>query len=409
MWFKRLTAFIFALYPILWIYQSPISFVYGDLLLFLLALYGIFRFRYIDKGLSIFYLLWGYIAITNIFNSSGNLSVTTLIPGGITFFVFAVSYIFLCKGTDYSKYVKYYKIIAFASVVFWAIQEVMYYTIGTRVSGLIPFLNIAGDVKTSSLISAQQVLSRSSSFFREPAHFIQFLLPILCIDLFGKKNTERFASVFSWILIACMLLSRSGNALIGLSIVLTTKGFYLLRKKGKRFSYALFLIPLAFLGTYYYMVSEIGGEMLSRFEEFEDENSSGYLRVIRGFIVFGDMPSINQWLGASNAELETLISRMGSIILIGNANADMYFNGIQNILLHHGYVGMLLYLLFFVGIYKKTTPTGRALIWLMLVMSLIGNIYLTYCMMICMVVSTMEIRNNKEYEKNRILYQKGIS
>ena len=408
MWFKKLTALIFALYPILWIYKSPLPFVYGGLLLMLLAIVGFFRKDFTAKGHKAFLVLWGYLAITNVLISIGYLSITTFVPGGITFFVFAFTYLFLCGALDYSLYKKYYKAIALICVLFWSFQEVMYFSTGTRVAGLIPFMDITGELTTSELIAKLRYIERSASFFREPAHFFQFLTPILCIDLFDEKNRGKL-SPFSIILIACMLLSRSGNAMIGLAVVLTSKGVFWLKQKGSNWALLLVLIPIAYFAISFYIESEMGGAMLERADEFDNENASGYLRVVRGFLVYSAMPLTNQLIGINSEVLESMLPNLGVLFLTGDADSDMYFNGFQNILIHDGLLGMLFYIMFYISIYKRTTPTGKSLIWLTLALSLISNIYLTYCMLICMVVSTVEIKNNKIYEKNSILHQKGIS
>lgn len=391
MLYKRITAFIFALYPILVIYQSPLPFVWGDLLLFLLALYGIIRYKYFSKLSTTFFFLWGYVAITNIINSIGQLSITTFVPGGIMFFMFAITYLFLCDALDYEKYKKCYKSIAIICVLFWAVQEFIYLFFGTRVSGLIPFMDVAGDVSVTNLIAIQQLGERSCSFFKEPAHFVQFLLPILCIDLFevrGKKNI----SSFSWILIACMVLSRSGNALVGLAVILLFKFYYMFKRTDKRFINALFIILFVTIGVYYYMNSEMGMSMLARMDEFDREQSSGFLRVVRGFIIYSELPLINQLAGINFDVLESYLPKMSLFDFTGNTNEDLYVNGFQNILLRSGFFGVLFYLFFFISIYRKTTDTGRSIIMLTFALSLIANIYLAYPMMICMVVSTIEMK-----------------
>ena len=408
MTFKKFVALIFALYPILWIYKSPLPFVYGDLLLFIIAIFGSIKYGFSIKEHLPFLVLWIYIAVTNIYNSLGSLSVTTFVPGGITFFIFAFSYIFLCDGLDIEQYKKYYKLIAVASIVFWGFQEFLFLTTGTRVSGLIPFLDIAGDLTTSDLIAEQLDSERSSSFFRETAHFIQFLLPILCIDLFEKKNRDKWFSPFSLLLVFCMVFSRSGNALVGLSVVLLAKTIYMLKKKKHFVVYLLFLIPILAAIIFYYITSEIGEGMMARADEFDNETASGYLRVIRGYLVFSALPQANQLFGTSMEMLESLLSRMAVINVTGDTTMDLYFNGFQNLIIYDGLVGLVFYLFFYISVYRKTTYCGKVLIWLTLIMSLISNIYLTYCMLICMVVSTIETKYN-EHEKNCILHQKRIS
>jgi hypothetical protein len=374
----------------------------------LLAIVGFFKKEFSFKGHKAFLFLWAYLAITNVIISIGHLSITTFVPGGITFFVFAFTYLFLCGALDFSLYKKYYKAIALVCVLFWGIQEIMFFTTGTRVAGLIPFLDIAGELTTDELISKLRYIDRSASFFREPAHFFQFLTPILCIDLFDEKNRGKISS-FSIILIGCMLLSRSGNALLGLAVVMTAKGIFWLSQKGSNWALLLVLAPIAVFAINFYVQSEMGVAMLERADEFDNESASGYLRVVRGFMVYSAMPLTNQLIGINSEVLESMLPNLGVLFLTGDADSDMYFNGFQNILIHDGLIGLLFYLIFYVSIFKKTTPTGKSLIWLTLALSLISNIYLTYCMMICMVVATIEIRNNKEYEKNRILHQKRIS
>ena len=71
-----------------------------------------------------------------------------------------------------------YSWVLIAAICFFLFQEVFYLLTGSRISGIIPFLDFTyyADSSTEAFSEVQQHANRSSSFFLEPAMFAQFHL-----------------------------------------------------------------------------------------------------------------------------------------------------------------------------------------------------------------------------------------
>ena len=93
------------------------------------------------------------------------------------------------------------------------------------------------------------------------------------------------------------------------------------------------------------------------------------------------MPVINQAVGATPDYLYTM-----SIPFLhesGEQESDMYFNGIQSVLIFNGLIGLILLVLFYIKEAMKAEMLGKAQSLLLLTLSLIGQMYLGPIMLLC--------------------------
>lgn len=139
-----------------------------------------------------------------------------------------------------------------------------------------------------------------------------------------------------------------------------------------------------------YIGSEMGQMMLSRSDEFSTEGTSGFTRVVGGYLMFDQLDFKEQMIGILDARDRFGISRFDGRLIF-------FTNGVQTILLSLGYLGALFYLLFYVLLFKNTSLASRMCIIVLLIMSLIESNYLNPFMMILTIIPCADY-----YFKNKL-------
>ena len=144
------------------------------------------------------------------------------------------------------------------------------------------------------------------------------------------------------------------------------------------------LIPMIIGAIYLYVDSEMGQLMLNRTEELSTEGTSGYSRVVGVYMMFDQLSPEEKIFGIPDAR-----DRFG--FLASKGSFVFYVNGIQSILLNLGYIGALVYLLFYVNLFRKVNITSRMAIIVLLIMSLLEANYLNPYMMLLTIIPCAEI------------------
>lgn len=321
-------------------------------------------------------LMWGYILYRIIMSFLTSSSLTSMIPVGFILQVLALFAAF--RSIRLTSLIRIYKGLGYFVTLFLLIQYISFTVFGFRISGILRFLPIAIGGDDFLLVMGSRV--RQASIFSEPAHFAEFILPLLCILLFDEEQKK------SWLLIAlCMvslLLSMSGTALLGLLVVFLLYIMKLLvaRISSKKIFLLYFIILALPVGLYYYSQSEIGESVLSRTESVRDAQnatsaSSEYVRIFRGYDVFGELETINKVFGCGNRDkiIESIPYSFYYSLFDGSS---FYFNGISTILLYTGIIGLLLYVLALLSIWKNNSFCGRSFLVLLVPLMMIASIVL---------------------------------
>ena len=307
------------------------------------------------------------------------LAAVYLMGGGFSVvFLPLVVYIFIsmvAEKSDFQQSFRIYKWIVIACCVFFFIQEIVYHTTSLRISGLLPFLDNAYtkslDMSTEDLIERQGSISRSSSIFLEPAHFVQYIAPCLCIMLL-KKECSSILGIL--IVTLAMLLSRSGNGMVLLAISYTC---YLFSGKVK-LGWKLLFIFVVTGGLLFFSTTQNGEEMLERTSELSTTNMerhSGFVRVYRGYILWNELSDPLKVLGVGK-DTGPVFENSSFKWMFFSEN-DRFLNGIQSVLICNGIIGLIIILVFFYRIYKFSAIDiyRRALLYSFLILMFMESIF----------------------------------
>ena len=382
--YSRIAMLLMALFPILTFYKIPLPFSLGESLFIVFSIISIFVLRIRPKLIPCFYILWGYLAI-NYLIINVPFKITNLLPGGPTFFAWCLAFICCSYLFDIRTLFRYLKIIAIISSIVFLFQELSYLILGYRFCAVLPITSTftyGHEMTYSELSMLHMTQDRSSSIFMEPSYFAQYLLVPLCFNLFLEKNKVKLVTPFSLFIIFVILLTRSGSGIVGLFLILTIKLIIYIKEKGIGRGLLLIIPLLCFLyvGYIYTATTEAGSQMLERKTELSEENTSGYIRIVKGFIIFEEFPLEKKMFGISMDELSNT-----SLIFSGN-DERLFLNGIQMIMIISGVVALILWIIFYSNIYKKNSLLSKTLILLFLVVSLFESTYLRPLMLILTIV-----------------------
>lgn len=290
------------------------------------------------------------------------------------------------------SFLKWYRRIAYVNIAFFFVQECMYQLLGYRIVGILTFLPLTiGDANLdiSGWEERTSLYARSSAFFSEPAHFAQYLLPLLVIELFyvsDKKSRYRCL-----LYIVALIASSSGNALAGLAVVLL---FYIVRLCKKLNAYVISIWAVVFavmipIGVSQILMTEYGENILERQEELDPEQSSvssGFIRVFRGFYIWDEMSTLEKCWGLNSTNRIKGKIKKCEVSFTFKEN-DLYMNCFQSFIIQTGIVGTCLFTFFLISLWRNNNIAGRCCIGIFLILSLIAAIYFSVNNMVLLLIS----------------------
>lgn len=284
---------------------------------------------------------------------------------------------------------KYYEWVAYTSIIFLFIQVIAFNTAGIKIPGVTSLLPLSFDNLEYSQKYIEINMSntvRSCSFFSEPARCAQYLLPLLAITLFDRNIKLRYYKVI--IICLALLLLKSGNAVYIMTIVFICYMVYSLttRWSTKKFIFNIIIVVSGAVGSFYYINTESGQELLGRQSEIENNNdgSSGFLRIYRGYALYEAMSPFEKVIGINNKTLMTQAANKSSIASMFGED-DFYFNTVQNILIKTGIIGTILFILLIIYLFRRSSPPGKAIIVGLVLLSFVASMYLSYIMLIYLI------------------------
>lgn len=387
---KRLLMFSLALYPVLYSYVTSFNIKYCDLLFILVILiaWTICGFKNVFKYPRYYYMFWIYVAISLILVSH-DFKVTYLIPGGIAFTIFSLNLGACGKFFDLDIFFRITKIVYILSLLVFVAQLLHLLPSQYQVSAILPISDHVAysDVDYSTLMNLRDSGKRPSSFFLEPAYYAQFLLVYLALELFYNTRNNTFMSFSCLACVIILLLLNSGLGLVGLAILLAMKLFLLFKTKKKKGPILLVTLPLVIAAVFFYFSTEVGMAMLSRQEELTTEGTSGFLRVVQGFLIFDALPVINQIFGISMED----VLNMNLSFIFYNQSGDIFTNGLSTLLVRTGLIGTILLFVVYFFMWKEGSVLSKVLLLLLFVMSIIEQVYLSTSMLIISVISSCDL------------------
>lgn len=390
----RLGTAIFVLAPILGWYAIPFPVSLGNAMILFFSAYSLiksgFKINILPKS---FAVVFGYISLLWIHNN--NYSLWTLLPpGGWMFFIFVLGILSGTRVFDRLLAVKYMKYVVWIAIaLFWVQFAAFIVSGGHNQFCFVP--SLTGNFTYESLTYAELVArhldsDHPSSIFLEKSYMAYYILAYLAFTLYNDSN-KKWLDRESFIIIVTLIALRSGSGMVGLVVLLVVRAYQLFwnENRGRRVLMAFILVPISIGAFYLYRSTDTGQEILSRQEEFTTEGSSGYTRVVAGFLIYDSMDAKEKIIGTPNAIEQFGVERKdGSIRL--------YLNGIQSILIGAGIIGLLLYLIFYISLFKKVPLNSGVFIILLLAMALLEYNYLNPYMMLLTIIPCSDYYRRKK-------------
>ena len=386
-WQTSVAMFLLAAYPLLTTYVSAYNLNYGEIALALFLVISVIISRSLTnisfpKG---YILFWALVSIALIVNS-GSFRITYLIPGGIAFTLFSLNVGNISGYFNNNKLRKYITIIFLLSVVVYFFQILNLVPAEYKNTFILPISDHIGydGYDLNELRDLRWDNTRPCSFFLEPAYYAQFILIFLTIELFRMKNANKICTLLSVVAIALLVVLRSGLGMVGLAIILITKFFVYFKNSNKARLYFLFIISIALIIVFYFAQSVTGVELLARTEELETEGSSGFVRLLQGYYIYNALPVVNKFIGCDVSMLESM--QLPFVTYVNN-EAILFTNGFSTLLIRTGLLGALILVYVYVQLFKNGNLLAKAIIVLLLTMSLVEQVYINSSMLVCTIIA----------------------
>ena len=393
-WLRMVSMMTLATLPLLAWYAIPLSIGLGFAIVLLLSAYTLFiRKSKINVLPSIFWLLFIYVSINWMYQNE--FALWTLIPpGGWLFFIFVLALLWGVLTFDLVLLKKYMRYVVLISIALFWVQFSLKVTTGSQVFCFVP--NLTGaftyeGMSYSELAAHQLVGERPCSIFMEPSYMAHYLVTYLAIVWFSSKAKEEWLNKEILLIVISLIALKSGSGMVAFAVLIMVKIFSMFwsANQGRRLLLMFLLIPMLIFIVNMYIGSEMGQMMLSRSDEFSTEGTSGFTRVVGGYLMFDQLDFKEQMIGILDARDRFGISRFDGRLIF-------FANGVQTILLSLGYLGALFYLLFYVFLFKNTSLASRMCIIVLLIMSLIESNYLNPFMMILTIIPCADYYSKNE-------------
>lgn len=382
--FRKLSMAILATLPLLAWYKIPFPVGLGlALVLFLSAYTIVIRSFNINVFTPMFWWLFVYICFMWMYTNGFGLW-TLMPPGGWLFFLFFLALIWGVLNFDIQLLLKYMKwVVLISAFLFW-IQFILKLATGSQMFCFVP--NLTGaftyeGMTYSELAAHQMEGERPCSIFLEPSYMAYYYITYLALSWFGNGCNGKWINKENIFVIITLLALQSGSGMVGLTVIVIAKllTMFWIGNLSRKLLLLLIAVPLLAGTVYLYFGTEVGQKMFSRADEFSTEGSSGFNRVVAGYLMFDQLDFNEQLIGIPDAS-----DRFG--IEKANGKHRFYVNGVQSILLSLGYVGAALYLLFYIGLFRKVGSASRMCLIVLLVMGLLESNYLNPYMMLLTII-----------------------
>ena len=393
---QKISMALLAGLPLLAWYAIPFPVGLGYALVLFLSAYSIVRAKFRINVLPLaFWCVFAYIAVVWTYRSGFQLW-SLLPPGGWLFFIFFLALVWGVINFDLEHLIKYMRWVVWVSAALFWIQFILKLSTGSAMFCFVPNLTGAFTYEGMSYaeLAANQLSgSRPCSIFLEPSYMAHYYVSYLALVWFAKDAKTKLLSKEIVFIIITLIALKSGSGVVALAALFAVKLFSVYWNAGnaRRVALILFSIPLIVASVYFYIGSESGQNMLLRSTELSTEGTSGYTRVVAGFVMFDQLDFNEQLFGISDAKERFGLERW-------DGSVAFFANGFQTILLSLGYVGALLYLLFYIVLFRKVSLYSKMCLIMLLLMSLLESNYLNPFMMLLTIIPCGEY-----YKKQSIL------
>ena len=304
--------------------------------------------------------------------------LTSFFPVSLLFYT--VAFYVLLPNLDMNYVLKYYKYLVYISVGLFIMQELSYYSIGTRPTLYLPLEMYYEGSSLSEFTASRASMERSSSFFLEPAHFAQYILPYYCLTMFKTIKKKALSKEFM-VLTLTFLFLKSGSGYVGFMViygsVLFLKGYVPIKVKFAILSVivcALIIVVVFFISNPFLLDILLRLNEVTSLEVSAYGSQSGFLRIWRGYFIYDNLAPIYKILGVGTGSFEYVSSLT---YIPGSRFEGSFFNGIQTLLVSGGIIGTVLFFRFIYIISKRMSREGSIIIICMISLFFVEHMMFT--------------------------------
>lgn len=332
-------------------------------------------------------------------------SLVTGLPGNyltsffpVPLILYSMAFCVLLPNLNMDSVLKYYKILVYAAVALFIVQEIGFHILGTRPTLYLPLEMYYDDSTLNEFAESRASMDRSSSFFLEPAHFAQYILPYYCVVVYNTLRNRKISWDFLS-LTAVLLLLQSGCGFVGLLgiivSVLLIKGLVPAKVK---IALVIALAAGLLIIVYFFISNPVVVELLSRLDEVTSLEveaygaQSGFLRIWRGYFIYGVLEPIYKVFGVGIGSLEYVAKLL---YIPGSRYEGSFMNGIQTLLVTGGIIGTFLFARFFFKMYKRTSYESRLILICMISIFFVEHMLFTPKMFLFILIAVAVTNNSR--------------
>lgn len=360
--------------------------------------------RYIkpEKTLMVFYVV---TLITSLLCSFfGYFDFSAFATTALRMFFYAVVIYLGRTHFVFNKVSRLYCALCFVFSVYLIIQYVYHYSSGGYLPIYISYgLQFSPETRPASLYEYYKWGFRASSLFLEASYFAFYVLPSVAILLY-KKNKTPFMIVELGVIIVALLFSTASSGVVGLILIF---GSYIFMNTNRNDFFVRLITVLAVGGAtiLYLTLAENASFFLARL------GSQGSLnqRIVRGILIFSDLPLVHKLLGVGLNNLEPYMITQHISTAFDEKNLNYCCTLVQT-LVYSGVLGFSALVFFLLNMRKlcwQNVQDGqndngviKALFILLLFMMSYESIMFSYrfCFIVLIMIGIMRVGNRVERE-----------
>lgn len=316
--------------------------------------------------------------------------------------VILVAILYLVRDLNLGPYsIQAYITISNIIIIIFVLQILLYYLFGFFLPGKMPLLSLANEFTNIPIFGVNSIGHVSfSSVFSERAKFAQYIMPYLCLCLFGYMDIVKKNMLKAVFVTIVMCLTLSGNAVVICAIIWIVY-FYLFSDEGIIHKSFYIIASVAVLYFAYMVLNNIPAfnDLFSRL--FSDQSGSTYYyskadyRIYRGLDYYINLPFCRQIFGVGFGALTSYANKFGisSQYDVAGVYAE-YLSSVFQVIIYTGIVGLVLYSKYFISLFKNSQDSFKVCTIAFLALSISSSIYFDYMWLIYSLLVVCNININ---------------
>ncbi len=359
----KVFSMLIILLPFLYQYRGIGRIVsFGEVLLIIVSAFIIIqrftgKIKQYDKYLLAFYLVSIVTSILCIGFSYFDMSAAFTVI--LRLFLYAIIIYIGRKHFVLSAVYGFYVNLACVFSIYLIIQYLYHYSSG----GYLPIyishnLLFPPEARAASLSTYYMWGFRASSLFLEPSYFTLFALPSVPLLLYQKRR-KLFRTIELVIICTALVFSTASSALAGLIIIFAVFLFGKTDQLNSKKNLSRILIVFAAVGLIfaYFYFSENAMFFVKRLQSGGSLNN----RVLRGLIVYKDLPIFHKIVGVGLNNLEPYMLTNGLSTAYDEVNLNYSCSMVQT-LDYSGIIGITVLVAFLFSLYRKVVKRAKGLL-----------------------------------------------